>query len=143
MIISKQSPETSRYESYLQPIPQNDSENKLNWTAKHIPVPARICSNVSGPSLLDGELIIHSQHKELWYLVFDCIGMGGKSISNNVTDQRIQCGIECCKKYNMKYAEYKKNVTDSLIPIKILPTDARITQVTRITNDSLLFINSK
>ena len=60
---------------------------------------------MSGPLLLDGELIINSEQR-LEYLAFDCVAIGGRSLSNEVTNTRVDRVAEFNEKYLRDIADY-------------------------------------
>jgi len=83
-------------------------------------------SSVSGPSLLDGELTVNSEGG-LEYLAFDCVAMGGRSLSNEVTHIRVERVAAFYAKYERDIANYpdifeqKKRDTNSSEPFVAPP----------------------
>jgi len=72
------------------------------------PFYTKYLNDVSGATLLDGELIINQQ-KQLEYLAFDLVGIGGKSYSNNCTSSRIDVIKKFTDKYTLCTREFKQS----------------------------------
>eukprot|EP00485_Elphidium_margaritaceum_P007752 CAMPEP_0202698670 /NCGR_PEP_ID=MMETSP1385-20130828/11916_1 /ASSEMBLY_ACC=CAM_ASM_000861 /TAXON_ID=933848 /ORGANISM="Elphidium margaritaceum" /LENGTH=573 /DNA_ID=CAMNT_0049355433 /DNA_START=98 /DNA_END=1819 /DNA_ORIENTATION=- len=65
-------------------------------------------NEVTGPSLLDGELSLNAQQNKLEYIAFDCVAMGGRSCSNECLSTRIEFVKNFIRKYERKLIEYPK-----------------------------------